>query len=149
MTPFFSNPIRVSHLDAVAESWVGTPWRAHSRVRGVGASCHFAVAGVLSGAGYDTSAVPDGAPGWSRDQRLSLMERWLDGLPEKFHRIEVGQEQPGDILGFRVGQCIHHIGLKLDGGRFFQCIAPNGALILPCAELLYRERLARVWRPMA
>lgn len=149
MTAHFTTPTTIAALDAAAQSWVGTPWRAHSRVRGVGASCHFAVAGVLTDAGFDTSTVPDGSPGWSRDQKCSIMERWLDGLPQKFARIEVGAEQPGDILGFRVGQCIHHLGIRLPGGRFFQCIAPNGALILPCAELLYRERLARVWRPMS
>jgi len=148
MNPFFS-PSNLAALEASAASWVGTPWRANSKVRGVGASCHFAVAGVLQDAGYNTSVVPGGSPGWSRHQKESLMEMWLDGLPEKFAPVEVGQEQPGDILGFRVGQCIHHIGIRLDGGRFFQCLGPNGATILPVVEALYRERLARVWRPLA
>ena len=149
MTPHFSQPDRLSALEAAAQAWQGTPWRAHSRVRGVGASCHFAVAGVLQDAGFATSTVPDGSPGWSRHQSLSLMEAWLDGLPDLYAPVEVGQEQPGDILGFRVGQCIHHIGLRLDGGRFFQCIGTTGAAILPCVEKQYRERLARVWRPMS
>ncbi len=148
MTPYFT-PQTLPLLEASAASWVGTPWRANSRVRGVGASCHFAVAGVLQDAGFSTSAVPDGSPGWSRHQADSLMERWLDGLPQLYAPVPVEETQPGDIVGFRVGQCIHHLGILLPGGRFFQCIHPHGAMIASTAERLYRERVQRAWRPMA
>lgn len=144
---WFATPERVAALDAAAGRWVGTPWRPNSRVRGVGASCHHAVAGVLRDAGCEIPSVPDGQADWSRHQTTSVQEAWLDSRPQVFASVDVESVQPGDIVGFQLGNCIHHLGLVLSGGRFCQCLKSTGFVILGCHEPDFRLA-KRAWRPL-
>lgn len=149
MRPFFASPDRIALLDLTAQQWEGTPFRHNSCVRKVGANCVLAVAGVLKEAGFAVPTFDLVPTSWSRHQTESKMEKWLDAHPDLFGALaEPSIVAPGDVVGFKVGLCIHHLGLILPGERFFQCNETMGARILSCAERLFRNRLARVWRPL-
>lgn len=148
MTPYFDPESRVLVLDSCAVSWVGTPFRANSSVRGEGASCVGAVAGVLSDVGFKVPPFPTAPPSWSRHQTRSLMELWMDDHPNTLAPVDCGRAKPGDVVGFRVGLCIHHLGLILPQGRFFQCNESMGCSIVLQAERQFRQRLSRIWRPI-
>ena len=146
---FYRLPARIIALSDSAHRWEGTPWRANACVRGEGASCHLAVASVLQESGLDLPPVPNGHPGWARHNTRSIMEEWLDAHPERFLSVATGATLfPGDVVGFKVGLCIHHLGVILSNGRFFQCIEATGAVIMSQAEREFRQRMARVWRPL-
>lgn len=145
MIPYFCTPARLAALEAAVAKWVGTPWRPNSRVCGVGASCHHAVAGVLRDSGFNLPEIPDGASDWARHQTESMQEKWLSSQPNFIRRI--GEPFPGDVLGFKLGNCIHHLGIMLPGGRFFQCIKSTGACVLTTGEREFQRHLAGVWTP--
>jgi len=54
---------------------------------------------------------------------------------------------PGDILGIRVGRCVHHLCVALDGGRFVQALQPHGVTIQSIAEI--SSRIEVIYRPIA
>ena len=151
MNAFFDSEQRMAALDAAATAWRGTPFRHNSGVRGEGANCVLAIVGVLRDAGFAVPQ-PELVPtSWARFQQDSAMELWIDARPELFQPMALSTPaavHAGDLVGFKVGLCIHHLGLVLGGGRFFQCNESMGAVILGQNEREFRKRLARVWRPI-
>jgi cell wall-associated NlpC family hydrolase len=139
--------MNTAKLEAAAQHWNGTPWRDNSAVRGEGANCVGAVAGVLRDAGLALPDIPNGPSNWAKHQSHSLMEAWLDSHPEIFQPVEIDDLRPGDVLGFSVGRCIHHLGVLLPGGRWIQCNSTMGTAILSTAEPVFKRRLTRAWRP--
>lgn len=140
----------VSAIEAAAASWAGTPFCENSAVKGAGVCCHLAVAEVYFEAHIlPRIPVPLGPAGWSRTQGRSLMEEWLDrgeGMHwfiERFPR----EREPGDLLGFRVGHCVHHLAILLPHGRLFHAVDRAGACIAPNLPPAWAKRLVRVWRP--
>lgn len=142
----------LDRLFDAAHSWLGTPFCANSATKGAGVCCHMLVAEVYREAGW-IGRFPDpvGPPVWSRAQRHSLMEEWLDGpnAAEWFERTNIDFLQPGDLLGFRVGTCIHHLGILLQGNFVAHSSYPAGASIAPVNALpsAWASRLAAAWRP--
>jgi len=142
----------LDRLFDVAHSWLGTPFCANSAVKGAGVCCHLLVSEIYREAGWvGDIRPPAGAPVWSRAQRHSLMEEWLDGPDaiEWFERVNVDHIMPGDLLGFRVGTCIHHLGVLLQGNYVAHASHPAGASIAPVSALpsAWASRLAAAWRP--
>ena len=104
---------------------------------------------MLWTAGFDFEQYPSGRSDWSRYQTESLMERWLDARPGVFAPIELNDLQPGDLVGFNVGHCVHHLGiiprrrpvfsvLGVDGGGHPQSVRADvpealGARVETCA----------------
>lgn len=152
--PFFSTSERLRTLEKAAQMWVGTPFRDNSCVCKAGASCVGACAGVLWQAGFDFPQYPPGRTDWARHQAASVMERWLDERSEYFQPVLADCDQltailqPGDVVGFQAGNCLHHLGIILEHKRFFQCNESLGAVILSQAEPMFKKRLARAWRPV-
>lgn len=139
-------------LEAACLSWCGTPFCENSAVKGAGVCCHLAVGEAYREAGLlpPDLRLPLGPAGWSRTQGRSLMEAWLDEGEGRhwFVAREPGViRQSGDLLGFRVGHCVHHLAIQLDGGRLFHAVDRVGASIAPNLPPAWAKRLARVWRP--
>jgi cell wall-associated NlpC family hydrolase len=140
---------RQVNLANAASRWVGTPFRHNSRVCGIGASCVHAVVAVLEESGFKVPSFPTVPASWSRYQTRSVMEEWMDGHPELLMPIDMQRFfQPGDVVGFKVGLCIHHLGVVLNHEHFFQCNESMGAVILSTCEREFQKRVSRAWRPM-
>ena len=143
-------PEKLAALEAAALSWVGTPFCEGAPVKGAGVSCHHLVMEIDFEAGLlPRQRVPDGVPGWARTQTRSLIAEGLDACMF-FTGIDDGPHvvlEPGDHVGFRLGLCIHHLGLMLGGGRMVHCVAGQGVVIAPVIPTPWRVRLERVWRP--
>lgn len=142
----------IDRLTNAAAAWVGTPFCANSRVLGAGVSCHQYVAAIYEDAGWTpTLPIPEGSPTWNRAQARSLMEAWLDGDGARwFARASIDGVQPGDLLGFRLGPCIHHLAVMLDRGMVAHAVKPHGAQVVAVAALpaAWANRLAAAWRPI-
>jgi len=94
--------------------------------------------------------VPKGAAGWSRNNSRSIQADWLDAQ-KNFAPLELrdrSELRPGDVVGFHVGQCIHHVGIILPAEKFLQCRAGVGTEILSTQEREFGKRLSRAWRPI-
>lgn len=141
---------RNQRLVEASEGWVGTPFVENSGVRGAGVCCHKLAANVYFDAGWlPRFELPTAPAGWARAQDRSLMEEWLDSEGLQYFTpmaLEV-EKLPGDLLGFRIGRCVHHLAVMLPGGRVATALEGVGAVILDAPPKPLAKRLARIWRP--
>lgn len=145
------NPHQIDAIEAAARGWDGTPFCADSAVRGAGVCCHRLVAEIYREAGVIPPAVsiPGGSPQWSRAQHRSPIADWIesgDGA-QWFEPIFTAQAEPGDLLGFTIGRCIHHLAIALRGGRIVHAVEGHGARIVEHVPAVWSRRLAATWRP--
>lgn len=150
---WFNDPCRIEALRSAAAAWLGTPWSPNACCRGRGASCQKFAAALLREAGFWQIEVPEAPMAHARFSRASLVEPWLDARPE-FARLPMAGVirpevlRPGDVLGFKIGWIIHHLGIWLGDGQFVHCIEHLGVCVCPLADPTWAGRLAAVWRPL-
>lgn len=146
--------VQLAALEAAARSWIGTPFCEGTPRKGLGVSCHHTVAEVYFESGLlPRIAVPDGPSHWSPANTRSLIEEWFDNSP-LFLRVArdltgaelVREIKPGDALGFRVVNAIHHAAIALPGRRMVHSVIGHGVLIAPNIPSAWEQRLAAVWR---
>ena len=147
------NPSQLDAIEAAAKRWDGTPFCAGSATVGAGVCCHRLVAEIYSEAGLlpTDAEIPGGSPLWSRAQGLSPMCDWLTtgaGV-QWFAPVLTSEAQPGDLLGFVIGRCIHHLAIALRDGRIVHATDGHGARIVEHIPNAWRRRLAAAWRPRA
>jgi cell wall-associated NlpC family hydrolase len=151
MNAFFSTPERIARLQAVADGWEGTPFMPNAAVRGAGVSCQKLAGRIYIETGFwpETSTIPEGPMDWSHAHTRSLIAGFLATRPE--FAVLGGQAaiQPGDLLGFKLGGCVHHCGIAVAaGGRFIHCLRGRGAQYSNLGDATYLSRLGNVWRPI-
>ncbi|MFB9951338.1 NlpC/P60 family protein [Rhizobium puerariae] len=85
---------------ALAEGWIGTPYRHQGAARGIGCDCIGLIRGIWGELyGDEPGPVPAYAPDWaerSGEDRLLDAARRLFGGP-----LPIGEAEPGDLLLFR------------------------------------------------
>lgn len=148
MKPFFHDA-RLKKLEAESASWVGTPFLQNGTRKGVGVSCHYLVAEILFSCGIPRVDVPQGSARWGNvPSEESILEEGFDGAEhfQAFAGVEIPDLIPGDVLGFRVGNKIHHVGLMLAGGNFIHCLRKVGVQITTIHDEKFTSRLVKIWR---
>lgn len=85
---------------ALAESWIGTPYRHQGGTKGIGCDCIGLIRGIWRELyGEEPEAVPAYAPDWaerSGEDRLIEAGQRLFGPA-----LPIGEAEPGDLLLFR------------------------------------------------
>ena len=142
---WFNTPERIDALLASATSWLGTPFAGNSCAKGAGVSCHTLASAIYEEAGRGSFAVPEVPMSHARFSRDSILIRWMDGSPS-FVRVTGENVLPGDILGFKIGQCVHHVGVALPNGRFVHSIEGLGTVISAMLDATWASRHAETWR---
>jgi cell wall-associated NlpC family hydrolase len=95
-----------ARVDAIARTWLGTPFHDHARVKGAGCDCATFLLSVFEEAGL----IPHTDVGHYSPQFFlhSAEERYL-GWVRKFGReIAIEAAQPGDIALYKIGLCFAH-----------------------------------------
>ena len=144
MKDAFGSPQSVISLEIAARSWLGTPFAGNSNAKGRGVSCQMLAAEIYAECGLDVGDIPEAPMAHSRFSKVSLVEPFIDALPG-FRSVPL--PQAGDLLGFRLGRVVHHLGIMLLGGVFVHCVEGPGVLISPIADATWSGRLQRIWRP--
>ena len=149
--PYFSTPPRLAALQDAADRWLGTPFHAHGRICGPrgGCSCETLVQMLYYEAAFlpEHFRIPIGPLDWHRAAQHSIITPFVDARPE-FQRVAIERAAAGDLLGFRIGEILHHLAILLAGGRFIHCLRPLGVHWSCLADATWRKRLAVVWRPV-
>lgn len=148
MKPFFQDPARQQLLLNEATTWVGTPFLQNGTLKQVGVSCHYLVTEILFACGIPRVEVPQGSARWgSTENPYSPLDEGFsqaDGCSQV--GLDLDQLMPGDVLGFRIGNKIHHVGLVVDPGNFIHCLKHLGAQITIIQDDKFTSRLEKVWR---
>lgn len=138
---------------AEALSWVGTPFHPHGYAKGPsgGCSCETCAVGIYRGAGLlpPDLIVPQGSLQWSRANKESLIEPFIDKeLSRYFDKVGLTHEpEPGDLLGFQPGACVHHLGVFVGETSFVHCLRIYGVHTASLLDATWMQALKRVWRP--
>ncbi len=149
---WFSTEERIAALQTRAEEWVGTPFRPNSCQHGPrgGVSCQKLCAAIYGECGWVAVEVPAVAMSHARFSREhSLAEEWLDKCPHvgRLSSRSARDVLAGDLLGFRLGRVVHHLGVALGGGAFVHAMEHLGTSISTLEDATYLSRLAVIWRP--
>jgi len=150
----------LDRLEAVAATWVGTPFCPNSAVKGGGVSCHNLPAEIYFEAGWlERFPVAEGSPLHGRAGAGSLMEYHLDRLA-CFTDADPGRlclgdgaraareiVQPGDLVCSRPARLPYHLALALRRGRFIHVQYHGLTHIAPNLPPVWAARLARIYRP--
>ena len=147
MNPFFTTQERIAALYSAASSWHGTPFFGNSASKGVGVSCQFLAAAIYAEAGLSVASPPEVSMSHAKFSRESLVEPWMGGQTN-FSDVPLEEAQAGDLLGFRIGQAIHHVGILLAPGVFIHVVDGSSVQNSFLSDATWRRRLARAWRPV-
>lgn len=141
-------PERLEILEAEALTWVGTPFAGNSCSKKFGVSCAKLCGALYESAGFSPIDVPEGPTSHARYNTESIITPFFDGN-QAFVSIDPQDRLPGDVLGFRIGKCVHHMGILLSGGRFIHALDHVGVSISTDQDATWMSRLINVWRPIA
>jgi len=139
-------------IHLVAGRWIGTPFSANACVPGPqgGVSCQRLASAIYVEAGVLTADVqiPAGRITRGRWHRISEIEPWLDGRREFVRTDPEGDVCAGDLLGFRIGHCISHLGVALGPAQFIHCLEGPGTVVSSLQDATWLKRCAARWRPV-
>lgn len=149
MKSWFDSSEPIDALELAAQSWLGTPFRANAAIKGEhgGVSCHLFVAKVYEECGaVEPRDWPEANPNHSLSQTQSLIEPFVAAMPE-FADLTDGEELlPGDLLGFKIGGCTHHIAIVLRDLQMVHAVRHHGVMLNRHDDPMWAKRLTRRWR---
>lgn len=155
-TPFYGTPERQAAFLAEAWSWLGTPFRENSAVKGPegGVDCvRFAMAvheacGAVAGAKIEVMPV-EWIRGWHQHHPESRVLDFFQqpSIRRRLKRVETDEDQPmvGDIVALQVGQCVHHVGLWC-GPEVLHVAIPVGVVRISAGDPLLVKHQAKYFR---
>jgi cell wall-associated NlpC family hydrolase len=153
MNSFFSMAKKRLALLDEAHSWMGTPFMPNAAIKGAGVSCQKLVGAIYIAAGVWPADfnVPDGAMDWGNAHKDSLITGSMDEEVKSGRFVEVldSTAVPGDLVGFKIGGCLHHLGIVLTtSGSFIHCLRGPGVMISELRDATYLKRIEKIWRPL-
>lgn len=160
MEPIFKDPDLCIRLCNEAETWLRTPFHHGGRVKKAGTDCIGLVNGIFMAVLPDFKGLD--FPAYNLEETLhrhdSRLEIFLDTYPRVFRIAKFHEDQkdkfknlrllPGDMLGFRIGNGMHHLGLSLGGKKFIECRQKWGTIESWLDDGTYEFRLLAVYRPV-
>jgi len=138
---YFEDPEKQSKLKDVLESWLGTPFRHWSGVKGLGCDCIHFVTGVMTEMGIvheNGYEIQRYARDWHIHNEEELL---LEGVRWQFNAEEVSISSPanGDIFLFQFGRTCSHAGIYCDD-HIYQAINNIGTRKLPSLDRQWHKR---------
>lgn len=131
---------------ALAQGWIGTPYRHQGATRGVGCDCIGLIRGIWRELyGEEPETVPAYAPDWaerSGEDRLAEAAMRLFGPP-----LPIAEAEAGDVLLFRwrMDCAAKHAGV-LAGPQHFIHAYEQSAVTRSALVPSWRRRVAGVYR---
>ena len=151
MNPFFNSPARITALQTTAAAWIGTPFYPNGAIQGHGVSCQKLVGRIYIESGWlpETFSIPDADMGWSNANTQSVVVEAVSSHPDKFAPLIGVQLVPGDLVGFKIGGCVHHLGIVVDSeGKFIHSLRGYGTTYSYVRDASFLSRLQNTWRPI-
>lgn len=129
---------------AVAQAWIGTPYRHQAAVRGAGCDCLGLLRGVWRELyGREPEVPPPYSPDWDEVARREV----LFGAARRY-LIELAETNPGpgNVILFRMrdGAVAKHLGIASDDGRFIHAYSGHG-VVESALTAPWRRRIAGVF----
>jgi cell wall-associated NlpC family hydrolase len=159
---FFQNQEAVAALRAEAATWIGTPFRAHSKAKGRsgGVDCIRLCEAIVVKVGLtEPFEFPKTPMDFSMHQERSIVLEFLRGeaddpqsatLARIFEQLgPEGPVMPGDLLAFKIGRAVHHLAIAIDDVQFIHCFRGIGTVYGNLSDSTYASRLHSIFRARA
>jgi cell wall-associated NlpC family hydrolase len=166
---FFDDPDRVIALHDEALSWIGTPFREYSKAKGKagGVDCVNLCECMLTAVGVggakrfsfpatpmdysmhcDRSVILEFLRGQAKDRQSKRLAKIFVELDPVID-LEFEPIMPGDLLAFKIGRAVHHLGVALDYRNFIHTFRGIGTLTSDITDSTFEKRLHTVFRARA
>jgi hypothetical protein len=101
-------------VDAIAQTWLGTKFHDHARVKGAGVDC----AQILLATFEEAGLIPPTNVGPYSAQFFlhSAEERYLGWVSKFAHEITLERVRHGDIALYKIGRCYAHGAIVVKPG---------------------------------
>jgi len=117
---------RARMLEDAASGWLGTPYR-HGGTDGYGVDCSALVQSVMEELGVEL-------PRTTRAQR------------REGRTIDRSEARAGDLVFFRIGSRVNHVGVMLGPDRFLHASLSRGVIVTELEEPYFARRLVDLRR---
>ena len=148
MSWYFAPTDRQGELNKEAFSWVGTPFHGRARVKGSGVDCVHLAAAIYGACGFLPALE---FPHYSMDggSHLTTSEVFKFVIDTgKFEQTDAAL-MPGDLLGFKMGNVVHHVGVcVINPQMFIHAYKGAGTIISWITDPTWKTRLLHVYRPI-
>jgi len=150
MANYFDDLEKQQELQRILDSWIGTPFRHHCGVKGLGCDCIHFVARVFEEMGilkWRKNLIPD----YPRDWHLhNTRERLLEAIITEVNAAAVDINNPmnGDILLSHYGQAASHAGIYF-GGYVYQAVDGIGVCKINFSDKAFRRQMKYAFRVIA
>lgn len=146
MKAFFESEERRLELRAVASGWIGTPFRAHCRRKGLGVDCVNLAAAIYMECGLLREFNP---PRYTMDHALHSEESLVTPWVEASGRFKPASDvRPGDLLVFKIHRTTHHVGVAVGPAHFVGVMWSHFVAECSLADSTWAKRLELVYRPI-
>ncbi len=150
MIPFFDDPENRAKLRAEAASWLDTPFRARAAVKGAGVDCVQLTARIMVACALIKSYVfPRYTMDWAKHHDRSLVLEWLTTCPRVIRVDDAESPRFGDVVCFKVGRCVQHVGVALDPPHFINAVEGMSVSLCRLDDSTWQKRLDCIYRPIA
>jgi cell wall-associated NlpC family hydrolase len=124
------------------KQWVGVRY-LHQGITRSGCDCSGLLVGVLKELGYLRSFVMPVYPlDWNlHNPKHNYLQEYLDK-----YCFKTDKPQPEDLVVFRFGRHISHIGILVDGLTFIHCYMTAGVKYGTLNSGQWKERVVGYWR---
>jgi cell wall-associated NlpC family hydrolase len=136
-----------ARLLAAMDEWLGTPFEPWQCVRGHGVDC-VQLAGALMVAAGVLDEQPDFGS-YTLDLAghtgREMIVEWLEDSPQ-FRRFIYDYPNVGDIVTFRIGNAVNHVGVMVSRRDFVHSIQGRAVRVSTLADSTWDSRVAGFWR---
>jgi NlpC/P60 family putative phage cell wall peptidase len=133
--------VSIPEVLAEARTWLGTPWRHASDVKGAGVDCIMLLRAVFNAAGMSIADPRPYPPDWYLHRGE---ERCLDGVMT--YADEVTDPRPGDVALYKVYRCYAHAALVLDWPEVLHAFRGEGVVLAQGNQGFLADRAVRFFR---
>lgn len=110
---------------AEATTWLGTPYHAMGRIKGVGVDCATLLCEVYEAAGVVDRVEPGTyAPDWHLHKGAEQYLGWLQK-----YGAETDTPRAGDVIVWRFGRCFSHAAILIDDQTIIHSYLGQGVRI--------------------
>ena len=144
-------------IKPIADSWLGTPFRPHAKVKGAGVDCVNLAIAIYREAGLPLEVT---LPQYGmKDAKFRAghgpCRIWLDACPlfacvwKPEDEVPMPSLSTGDCLLIRIERSDHHLGIVVDESQFVHAIRDYGVMFSAIQDSTYLRRFVSIYRPNA
>lgn len=111
---YFDNEKKQKKLKQVLESWLETPFKHATGVKGQGVDCIYLVARVLEEVGLGPFRIPEYPKDWHLHNSEELLIKGTKGNL-KVKEVKLDDIQNGDVIIYKIDKAAAHAAIYFDG----------------------------------